>query len=521
MRSSKKDVVATKHSMLNPNAAEFVPFALRAASTSTNHSVVGKSKSAERSGVAVTVWNGSTNSSTSHDQSQQFWLSQLPDDITLDKSAENNGLTVVVSNGAANLSTSDECWQSQLPDDIIPDFGMVENDDIISRGSHALDYANPFKSVANDRESPADDSIADPVEYLAMAFPGFATDSLAGIYDANAGDLDLTIDMLMQLELQDDASPHCSTQSASALMDFPSFSCTDTLLQYTGDEAQQAVNMHGTLEADSSIFSRHIVSGDSRNVTDFPAVVRKRASQQSDQWNYETNGAMDSSLGTSSNSQVPANFFPLERRVASGNRTYTTTRQIPQLPPQARLDTGEAVASFYSNLREEAQDHARVRNAYFDQARQAYLVGNKSLSKEWSDKAQWHNGQMKTAHDRAGEAICHQRSGFKQFLKTVCRNLATAPLQNYALGQERFIDLHAFPVNEAIHVLKHELTVLQNIARSTQQQQQLVIFVGTGHQTTGSHAPAGLPLVVGRFLMEVEHLDYSETQPGMLQIVIN
>jgi hypothetical protein len=52
------------------------------------------------------------------------------------------------------------------------------------------------------------------------------------------------------------------------------------------------------------------------------------------------------------------------------------------------------------------------------QARQAYLVGNKALAKELSAKGQWHNGLMKAAHGKAGEAIYRQRfvsSWDKQF----------------------------------------------------------------------------------------------------------
>ncbi len=44
-----------------------------------------------------------------------------------------------------------------------------------------------------------------------------------------------------------------------------------------------------------------------------------------------------------------------------------------------------------------------------NQARQAYLSGNKALAKELSAKGQWHNEQMKAAHSKAGEAIFWQR----------------------------------------------------------------------------------------------------------------
>lgn len=43
------------------------------------------------------------------------------------------------------------------------------------------------------------------------------------------------------------------------------------------------------------------------------------------------------------------------------------------------------------------------------QARQAYLIGNKALAKELSEKGQLYNIQMKAAHGKAREAIYRQR----------------------------------------------------------------------------------------------------------------
>lgn len=43
------------------------------------------------------------------------------------------------------------------------------------------------------------------------------------------------------------------------------------------------------------------------------------------------------------------------------------------------------------------------------QARQAYLIGNKALAKELSDKGKLHNVQMKAAHGKAQESIYRQR----------------------------------------------------------------------------------------------------------------
>jgi hypothetical protein len=43
------------------------------------------------------------------------------------------------------------------------------------------------------------------------------------------------------------------------------------------------------------------------------------------------------------------------------------------------------------------------------QARQAYLIGNKALAKELSAKGQLHNMHMKEAHGKAQESIYRQR----------------------------------------------------------------------------------------------------------------
>jgi hypothetical protein len=49
----------------------------------------------------------------------------------------------------------------------------------------------------------------------------------------------------------------------------------------------------------------------------------------------------------------------------------------------------------YGQLRDEARDYARARNACFEQATAAYLAGNKALAKQLSAKGQWHNERMK------------------------------------------------------------------------------------------------------------------------------
>lgn len=82
------------------------------------------------------------------------------------------------------------------------------------------------------------------------------------------------------------------------------------------------------------------------------------------------------------------------------------------------------------------------------------------------------------------------------------------------------IDLHGLHVSEAIHVLKHELSVLRGTARAAEQRLQVYICVGTGHHTRGSRTPARLPIAVQQYLLEEEGLDFTEPQPGLLRVVI-
>lgn len=103
--------------------------------------------------------------------------------------------------------------------------------------------------------------------------------------------------------------------------------------------------------------------------------------------------------------------------------------------------------------------------------------------------------------------------------KILYRNPVSPEMQGNGRGQERIIDLHGLHVSEAIHVLKRELSVLRNAARSADQRMQVYICVGTGHHTKGSRTPARLPISVQRYLLE-EGLDYSEPQPGLLRVVI-
>ncbi|CAN4076735.1 unnamed protein product [Withania somnifera] len=368
---------------------------------------------------------------------------------------------------------------------------------------------NNFADMMN--EQPFFEADVNPLEFLASQFPGFAAESLAEVYYANAGDLNLTIEMLTQLEVQVDGGLNqnmnlkaLSAPNLSAL-DFPALSVSESQnhsQKYSGSDVQQNVNLYRSSEKENNLLFRSGSSVPFRGATDFASAVRKMASQDSSIWKYDRIGLADGSVGSSRNSPVLASSYNGgQSRGIYGDRLQSrgSTRAAP-----VWLETGEAVANIYSEMREEARDHARLRNAYFEQARQAYLIGNKALAKELSVKGQLHNMQMKAAHGKAQESIFRLRN---------------PEMQGNGSGQERIIDLHGLHVTEAIHVLKRELSVLRNAARSADQRVQVYICVGTGHHTKGSRTPARLPISVQRYLLE-EGLDYSEPQPGLLRVVI-
>lgn len=563
--TSDKKLTLAKATSLNPNAAEFVPFALRSPSGSTSSTDAAKlSNSTTTLGKAVLDRSESSVSNNSDDEAHQYWRRQLPDDITPDFNVVGEEDSHGVSNlPFSRLSISDVNEASIFPASTGSGFmlkGQQEFSPRVNGTSFAEKTGLPITSFTEDaspasfhlpakpwdkpslnndqpfgnikegphyngssgnsffadmtNEQPFFEADVNPLEFLASQFPGFAAESVAEVYYANGGDLNLTIEMLTQLELQVDCgliqnmnSKTLSAPNLSAL-DFPALSVAESQnssLKYSGNDVQQNVNPYRPSEKENTLLFRSGSSIPSRGATDFASAVRKMASQDSSIWKYDRTGVADATVGSSRNLSVLASSFAGgQSRGIYGGRLQSrgSTRAAP-----VWLETGEAVANVYSEMREEARDHARLRNAYFEQARQAYLIGNKALAKELSVKGQLHNMQMKAAHGKAQESIYR------------LRNPVSPEMQGNGRGQERIIDLHGLHVSEAIHVLKRELSVLRNAARSADQRMQVYICVGTGHHTKGSRTPARLPISVQRYLLE-EGLDYSEPQPGLLRVVI-
>ncbi|KAA8546205.1 hypothetical protein F0562_003056 [Nyssa sinensis] len=554
-----------KVTTLNPNATEFIPFALRSSSGGT--STVDASSRLATSGTRTLGKNvldlsESSVSNNSDEEAHQYWRCQLPDDITPDfkvmgkddESQRTNRLPF------SSLSLHDDFETSRLSASTGSGFMLNEQQELSTHRINGNSFTEKARySVSHYGEDPSsacflhlpakpwdkqivnndqlltgvreghrynrnsrhgflndmlkeqaivENTDLNHLEFLASQFPGFAAESLAEVYFANGGDLDLTIEMLTQLELQFDAglNQNLNSKASSApnlsVMDFPALSVPDGqngLPKFAGDDLQQCVSPYWSLDKDNMLLFKSRNSIPSRGAIDFASAVRKMAPQDSGIWKYDKNGSSNASVSSSRSSHLLASSY----NSGQGRGIFTDRLQSRGSARAAPfwLETGDAVANMYSEMREEAHDHARLRNAYFEQARQAYLIGNKALAKELSVKGQLHNTHMKAAHGKAQESIYRQR------------NPVSPERQGNGRGQERIIDLHGLHVSEAIHVLKHELTMLRSAARSAGQCLRVYICVGTGHHTRGSRTPARLPTAVLHYLLE-EGLDYSEPQPG-------
>ncbi|KAI3827698.1 hypothetical protein L1987_01781 [Smallanthus sonchifolius] len=519
-----------KAKSLNPDAAEFVPFALR--SSSGNTSAADTSSSFGNFGSSTTrnsILNRSESSvsNNSDDEAHQFWRHQLPDDITPDFNndiaPDFSNLSIVDVNGTSKFhaptggmlmptkqhektrypSAANFQQMASKPWDMHGDqllTGIIDEPPYIGDSGQGYldDLLNKQQMEATEVNS---------LEFLASQFPGFAAESLTEVYYANGCDLSFTIQMLTQLELQVDNglnqnlnSKALSAPNLSAL-DFPALSATDNQNNAPTFSVHDQQQSYRSLEKELLMFKPSSIAP-SLGATDFASAVKKMAAHDSSIWKYVKNHSPNSIIGSSRSFYNLASGYG---RSSYGDRLGNrgSSRSAP-----VWLETGEAVANMYSEMRGEARDHARLRNSYFEQVRQAYLVGQKALAKELSAKGQLHNMHMKAAHEKAQESIYNQR------------NPSSLDMQGNGRGRERIIDLHGLHVNEAIQVLKRDLMTLRNIARSTEHRVQVYICVGTGHHTKGIRTPARLPVAVQRYLLEEEGLDYSEPQPGLLLVVL-
>ncbi|KAL8501921.1 hypothetical protein ACS0TY_021153 [Phlomoides rotata] len=531
---------------LNPNAAEFVPSALRprAASISIPDASSKFAAASPTPGKSVLDRSESSVSANSDEEAQQYWRHQLPDDITPDfKVMGIDDNQDINSSSFSNLSLSDANEGSRYTSSTSSGFMLngqqglslepLNGNNFAEKLKHPISSYGEYPSPASFQPSIAkpwekqivsnnrllarerlpyngnssqrfladisneqlllDNADASPLEFLTSQFPGIAAERLAELFLSSGSDLKRTIEILTQLKVDGGFKTINSKATLSANLRALDFPTQDGFAKPAGDYHQN-LSPYQSAVRDST----HLVRSSSipsRGTIDYASIVRKVASQDSI-WKYERTGSLAASIGSSRSPQVLAYNSGRGKGIYGDN---LLNRGSAHASPVWR-ETGEAVANEYSGMLEEARDNARIRNAYYEKARQAYLMGNKALSKELGI-----TGHLQTtpAHGNPQESIYRSRN-----------------VDTQANGRERIIDLHGLHVSEAIHVLKRELAVLRIAARSSGQQMLVYIRVGIGHPTRGLRTPAGLPTAVQRYLLEEEGLNYSEPQPGLLCLVI-
>ncbi|KAM7507407.1 hypothetical protein LguiA_017860 [Lonicera macranthoides] len=620
--NDKKLSPPSKLTSLNPNAAEFVPFALRSPSGSTHNTTADGSSRFSALGKTVLDRSESSVSNNSDDEAQQYWRLQLPDDITPDfredddsqgiNSLPFSSFSLTDVNEASRFSSSHHGingggfadksrFSVSSPYGEDPSSGvyhhlhakpwdnpLMENENLMTSAAYNGNSGHGFLGdMLNEHQQMVETNDMNPIELLASQFPGFAAESLAEVFVANGGDLNLTVEMLTQLELQVDGglnqnlnSKALSAPNLSAL-DFPALSASDGqngMPKFSGEDLQpNASPYHRASDKENLLMFKSSNSIPSRGSIDFASAVRKLASQDYGMWKYDRNGSSaDASVGSSRSSHVLASSYNGgQGRGVYGNDRLQSRGSSRTAP--VWLETGEAVANMYTEMREEARDHARLRNLYFEQVLACCTFSLRALSQEAVTESRTHShslgergvgwrgsaavsdmdtcgarqtcptqsevlwalslilarqaylignkalakelsvkGQLHNMHMKAAHGKA-QESIYRQ------RNPVSSQMQQggNGRGQERIIDLHGLHVSEAIHVLKRDLAMLRSAAaRSGEQRLQVYICVGTGHHTRGSRTPARLPTAVQRYLLEEEGLDFTEPQPGLLRVVI-
>lgn len=231
---SKRSITG-KAKSLNPDAAEFVPFSLKSSSGNTSGADTSSSF-----GKAILNRTESSVSNNSDDEAHQFWRHQLPDDITPDFNVvgeeESHGinsipfsnLSIADVNGTSRFAPSNQRELSPYQTNgsgytekmRYPLSAYRENQNLSATNFQKMP-AKPWdmhgdQLLAGIIEGPSyngdsgqeylddmqmESTEVNSLEFLASQFSGFAAESLAEVYYANGCDLNLTIEMLTQLEV--------------------------------------------------------------------------------------------------------------------------------------------------------------------------------------------------------------------------------------------------------------------------------------------------------------------------------
>lgn len=242
---------STRGTSLNPNASEFVPSSLRVTSIVD---AATKFPASGSSGKQVLDRSESSISTNSDEEARQYWQQQLPDDITPDfrvtgedephgignlsltglslhGSSETNRFSAALGTGykmneAVELTAhhtnggafSDKMGYpiSMYGDDLSStsylhrtskpwEMQLLSADHHLGNGRDG-NFFDENTRRGNPNDAAVESAIIEnndmnPVDFLALQFPGFAAESLAEVYFANGCDLNLTVEMLTQLEV--------------------------------------------------------------------------------------------------------------------------------------------------------------------------------------------------------------------------------------------------------------------------------------------------------------------------------
>ncbi len=157
----------------------------------------------------------------------------------------------------------------------------------------------------------------------------------------------------------------------------------------------------------------------------------------------------------------PAGWAERQAAAAAARRGRVSTPRSPGRTKEVGhwVDTGKSVATLYAELREQAGELARARNACFDRAKKAKLNGNAAEAARLATQGHDLNDRMFAKHEEAADAIFEHRNTREQ------RNRG-------------IIDLHGLHVREALERLPD---AIENSPRP-----KVRVLTGSGHHTLGT-----------------------------------
>eukprot|EP00891_Asterochloris_glomerata_P009151 jgi/Astpho2/9151/Aster-x0843 len=339
------------------------------------------------------------------------------------------------------------------------------------------------------------------VAVLLEQFPLYNRDSLMDVLKVNNFDLANSLDLLAQLETEQ-TGHRKHLQQAPPKLDhdnFPSLAMNQSpmpsppgaqaselapALDGPADGRILSSSSSGSMEGSAEASPSAADSKPARGGQEGPAAWGGAAAARSAAWAGSAQGSFadqarkpgmapetpqnGASLRQHSpSSQQPQQQRSVDRPSTGGSKASRHKQAMPW------VDTGAAVAGQYAEAREEARDHARLRNMYFQQATQAYLAGNKAAAKELGAKGREHSEQMKKAHAAASENIFQQRNSRLQSAAVFNKNGTI------------MLDLHGLHVSEGLKILSREISQLQSNSKG-RVPVKVNILTGTGHHTKAS-----------------------------------